>query len=157
MLFIAVMYSKKEVYKDCKKELIKLFGDIAKESKEYSFDKFTDYYKKEMGSGLVKRFIVFNKKINKKGLSEIRILTGKIEDRFRMDGKRRINLDPGYINNKEVVLASVKKKDFKEELGNNVYAHKVLEFKDGNVISFWHTFPDYRIKKNLEFFINLRK
>ena len=58
-----------------------------------------------------------------------------------------------FINNKEVILASFKKKDFKEDLGNGVYAHKVLEFDNGKAEEFWHTFPDYKSRLVEEFFL----
>lgn len=155
MMLIAVMYSKKEVYSKAVSLLKEKFGEIIIESKPYDFN-FTDYYEKEMGKNLVKRFIVFKKKVNKKELAEIRKITGEIEDKFRVNGKRQINLDPGYISSKEVVLASVKKKDFKEELGDGVFAHKIYSFENNKIKTFFHTFPDYKVKENIKFFLNIR-
>ena len=71
-----------------------------------------------------------------------------------MNNKRTINIDPGYANKNEVVLASFKGKDFKENLGNNVFAHKVLEFNDGKAKEFWHTFPDFKQKELQKFLLS---
>src|SRR3989338_3060338 len=145
MLFIAALYSDEEVYDKSVSFLKEKFGNVIIESKPYNFT-FTDYYNEEMGSGLVKRFIVFRKEANKKELAQVRKLTGEIEDKFRVNGKRKINLDPGHISSDEVVLASVKKKDFKEEIGNGIFAHRIYAFENGKVKTFFHTFPDYRVE-----------
>jgi len=149
-LIIAIMYSNREIYEDCKKCLIELFGEISNETEEYDFDRFTSYYEKEMGKSLVKRFLIFNQKSSIFDLVGVKLKTTEIEKKYSKNRKRTINLDPGYLSSNELVLASFKKgTDYKEDLGEGVYAHKVLEFKDGKVISFWHTFPDYREKKGL--------
>jgi len=153
-LIIATMYSNKEKYDKVKSILTEKFNKITHESPEYNFDQFTSYYEKEMGKNLVKRFLIFNKQINKKDLIEIKKQTTEIEKEFSQNNNRTINLDPGYLNEKELVLASFKKgTNYKEDLGQGVYAHKVLEFKDKKAIMFWHTFPDYRVKENQEFFM----
>jgi len=152
-LFIAIMYSKKETYNKVKQILEEKFGNTKAESQPYNFDQFTSYYEKEMGKNLVKRFLIFKKEIQKLDLIEIKQQTTEIEKEFSINEKRTINLDPGYLNKEELTLASFKKgTNYKEDLGQGVYAHKVLEFKE-NPIIFWHTFPDYRVKENQEFFI----
>ena len=154
-LLIAIMYSNKETYNKVKLILIGKFKEIKRESDEYGFDQFTHYYEKEMGKNLVKRFLIFEKQIDKKDLIEIKRQTTDIEKAFAKNNNRTINLDPGYVNEKELVLASFKTgTNYKEGLGEGVYAHKVLKFKDGKIEIFWHTFPDYRVKENQEFFIN---
>ena len=149
------MYSDKEIYEDCKKDLIDLFGE-AEETETYNFDKFTSYYEEEMGKSFVKRFLIFKKEIIKKDIIKIKLKITEIEKKYSKDSKRTINLDPGYLSETELVLASFKKgTDYKEFLGEKVYAHKVLEFKDNKAITFWHTFPDYKEKKEL--FLELAK
>lgn len=155
-LIIAIMHqkNKKRIYNLAKEGLIKKFGLIEKESKPYNFDKFTPYYEKEMGKGLVKRFVIFKKAINKKDLAGIKLFTAEIEDRYKKNNKRQINLDPGYLSKTELVLASFKSgTNYKEQISDKVYAHKVLEFKKGKVITFWHTFPDYRTESVKRIFI----
>lgn len=151
-LFFALMYKDKDILEKTIGELKNNFGDVVSKSSEYDFN-FTSYYEKEFGMNLKKMIAIFDKKINKIDLVEIKNKITEIEKRFSVGNKRRINIDPGYVNNKEVVLASFKKKDFKEDLGNNVFAHKVLEFEDGNVNDFFHTFDDYKEKRIKDFFI----
>jgi len=147
-LIIAVMYKNKGIYNNTKTDLINKFGAIAKESKPYNFDKFTSYYAKEMGKGLIKRFVIFKKQVKKSGLAGIKLLTAEIEKKYSKNNKRQVNLDPGYLSKTALVLASFKSgTNYKEKISDKVYAHKVLEFKKNKVITFWHTFPDYREKK----------
>ena len=147
------MHRNEGVYKLAKKDLAGKFGPVNKESKPYNFDKFTSYYAKEMGKGLIKRFVIFKKPVKKSDLAGIKLLTAEIEKKYSKNNKRQVNIDPGYLSKTALVLASFKKgTNYKEQVSDRVYAHKVLKFKKRKVITFWHTFPDYREKK--EAFLN---
>ena len=71
-LLIAIMYSDKAIYENLKPLLVEKYKEIQKESQEYDFNKFTSYYEKEMGKGLVKRFLIFNYNLEKKDLIKIK-------------------------------------------------------------------------------------
>lgn len=148
------MYSDKETCDKAIGELKSLFGDIDDESSEYDFN-FTDYYEKEMGKNLKKKFLSFNKTITDEELDGIRTTTGKVEDKFRVDGKRTINIDPGYVSKEGVFMASQKNKPFKEEIGNQIFLHKILGFQNGKITEFNHTFADYKLKQNQDFFLRI--
>ena len=153
-LLFALMYKDSKILEEALTELKNNFGGIISESFEYDF-KFTNYYEKEFGDNLKKKIMIFNKKIEKKDLVKIKNDISKIEKKHSVDGKRAINIDPGYINKKELVLASFKGKDFKEDFGENVFAHKVLEFDDGKAKEFWHMFPDFKQKELQKFLLSL--
>lgn len=154
-LMFAIMYSSDSLYEKAKAILVEIYGPIKKEGPEYDFDQFTSYYEKEMGKGLKKRIVIFEKAIEKKDLIKIKKEITEIENQFSVNNNRQINIDPGYLSKTELVLASFKKgTNYKEDLGEGVYAHKVLEFKD-KVSIFWHTFPDYRVKENQDFLKNM--
>src|SRR3989338_10516468 len=119
-LFFAIMHHDEEILQDAVSELETEFGEAVSKSAEYNFN-FTDYYKDEFGNSLKKRIYAFGTKINKADLVETKILCSLVELIFSNgDGKRTINIDPGYFNEKEAVLASFKEKDFKENLGDGV-------------------------------------
>ena len=143
-LFFGIMFSDRNVYEKAVEDLINEFGEIEKESFEYNFDSFTNYYEKEMGKGLKKKLIIFKKQINEKDLVEIKKFITEIEKKYSEKGKRKVNIDPGFVSEEKVILASFKKKDFKKDLGNGVFAHEVLRLEDGKVKDFWHTFRDYK-------------
>lgn len=155
-LLIALMYSNKDIYNNAISLLIKRFGEIDRESLEYKFN-FTNYYEKEMGSNLLKRFVTFKELIDAEELKKIKLFTHKIEEKFSMNNKRLINIDPGYITKTQLVLASFKEKPRKIYLGKGVYADLILLFKKDGCITFKWTFPDYKLKENQEFFLEVRK
>lgn len=156
-LLIGIMFSDKKICGNAVDDLKSRFGDIEAESNEYEFSKITGYYADEMGKRILKKFIVFENKINKDDLAEIKLFTAEVEDKYRKYKKRKINLDPGCLSNDSLVLASFKKgTNYKEQISKRVYAHKVLEFKENKAIAFWHTFPDYRLRESQGFFIKSR-
>jgi hypothetical protein len=154
-LFFGIMFSDRNFYEKVIEDLIKKFGEIEKESSEYDFDTFTSYYEKEMGKNLIKKIIIFKKKINEEDLINIKKAITRIEKKYSLGGKRKVNIDPGYISKEKVVLASFKKKDFKKDLGKGVYAHEVLRFEEGKVKVFWHTFGDYKRDKMKKFLFSI--
>jgi hypothetical protein len=150
-LLFAIMYPDKEILDVCVDILEKEFGSIKLIGEEYVFN-FTRYYEEEFGRNLKKQIFVFEKTIEKHDLVKIRSRTGEIEQQLAKEDKRVVNIDPGYISETELALATRKGRDFKEELGEGIFVHKVLEFKNKEIITFRHTFADYRLEKNLEFF-----
>ena len=148
------MYDSRERYEECKKQLISIYGEVLEETEPYDFN-YTHYYDSEMGKGLKKIFLLFNKEISMKDLISIKYKITELEDEYSVDKGRRINIDPGTINNNGLWLATWKGKGFKEYIGNEVWAHKVLEFKNNKVFDFYHTFKDYKEKKEL--FLKLKE
>src|SRR5215467_4507809 len=68
------------------------------------------YYEKEMGPGLLRRFVAFELLAAPNTLADIKMATQRIEENHRHEAPsplgRKINLDPGYIESTKVVLAS---------------------------------------------------
>jgi hypothetical protein len=155
-LISALMYSDSISYKKAVDGLIKKFGLIEFESKEYKFN-FTDYYKKEMCSNLLKKFICFKKLIKKGDLAHIKNFTIKLEEKYKKKGKRKINIDPGYITINNLVLGSIKERPHKVYLSKGIYADLNLLLKKKSCVNFPWTFADYQLKFNQEFFLKVRK
>lgn len=153
LLFMAVMYSSEDVFAKTKNDLISEYGEVKAESFTYSFS-FTDYYEQEMGLNLKKKFLIFNKEVSKKDLIEIKFFITEIEEKYSQDNKRTVNIDPGYLSSKELVLATFKQRSFKEKIHDKVWLHKVLEFDGNNIKHFFHTFADYKVKNNQEFILS---
>ena len=141
------MYAKEETLDECKKELIAKYGPIREEEEPYNFDQ-TTYYEEEFGTNLKKQFIIFQNHIQTNQLANIKHEITEIEKEFSKEGKRTINIDPGYLTDKQLTLASFKPRiDVKQDIGQGVYAHTVI---DNRTETFGHTFRDYR--DHLQFF-----
>ena len=71
-------------------------------------------------------------------------------------GKRKINLDPGYLDLSRVVLLSGKEGSHKIYLRNGVWADLVLLKDKGGYRSLPWTFPDIRTGCYDDFFLQIR-
>ena len=121
-------------------------GLIQRRSRCYPFNE-TEYYQAEMGAAMYRQFFSFSGMIALDEVIRWKKLANRVEDRFRIKGKRRINIDPGYVDLHKVVLLSAKAGGHKMYLGHQVWADMVLFKKKGGYQSFAWTFPDLRAHK----------
>ncbi len=91
-------------------ELKKHFGDVDYISEELDFQKYTYYYNMEMGQNvkIKARMISFKNLYSPGFLADAKTITNAIEAKYSIDGKRKVNLDIGYIHHMQFVLASTK-------------------------------------------------
>lgn len=152
-LFCGVMYSDKLVLEMAISELEQRFGEVELESDEFDFS-FTDYYGPEFGPGLKKRFIVFRDPLPREALPDIKLFTCGIEKKLGIDGKRRVNIDPGYITLNNVIVASTKEFSSRIYLGKGIFGDLQLILKKDEAQAMPYTYTDYRLMK--DFFMRLR-
>jgi len=91
------IYSNEEDFSKIKRIMERKYKGIDYESEVIDFD-FTDYYTKEMGRNLIRKFLSFKVLINPSALLRIKLYTLKLERKFSYQGKRKVNIDPGYLN-----------------------------------------------------------
>lgn len=152
----AVTFAKEVDLDSVTLQLEKIFGPIETSSKIYSFN-YTNYYTKEMGIGLKKFFTSFVNLQNPDFLAGIKVKTNKIEEFYAIDGRRRINLDPGYLTSAKLIIASAKDFAHRIYIGKGIYGDLQLQYRHGE---FWPeswTFPDYKTKIVTDFFKGIRK
>jgi hypothetical protein len=109
---------------------------------------FTDYYSRQMGCPLHRKFLAFADLAQGDSLARLKRATNDMEEQFADEAPpgaptRPINLDPGYVELGKLVLASCKNFAHRIYLAAGVYAEVTLIFRHGR----WHglpwTFPDY--------------
>lgn len=103
----------------------------------------TQYYEKEMGKDLFRKIISFENLILPDELSSIKVFTNSIEDRHTENGRRKINIDPGYIVMEKMILATCKNFSHRIYLSKGVYADLTLIYRGNNFVALEWTFPDY--------------
>ncbi|MCX6707177.1 MAG: DUF4416 family protein [Candidatus Woesearchaeota archaeon] len=155
LLLMAVMHSSKASLDRAMAELIKKFGPVSTQSKEFDFTKFTQYYNPEMGKKQIKKYVVFEKLIDRSKLADIRLFTQKLEEKLSKNKKRTVNIDPGYITKEAVILGTLKERAHKIYLGKGVFADLQALFGKNELRTFDYTFAD--LKENAEFFMHVRK
>ena len=150
-LLCGMMYRDESVCEKALKMLAEKFGNVEKLSDPYDFT-FTDYYEEEMGSGLEKRFAVFQKPIDRARLVEIKLFTNMLEKKLSIDGRRQVNIDPGYLTRTNLVLATTKEFPHRVYLKDGIFAEVTLLFKKGGCRCLDWTYPDFRTQKTCDFF-----
>lgn len=154
-LIAGIMYSGGEDYSKAVRELEEKFGEVEAESEVYDFN-FTDYYAREMGADLKKRFVAFKEEVEQGRLADIKIFTMEVEGELSQKGRRRVNIDPGYITRDNLVLASTKKRGHRIYLGRGIYSEVALVFGRQRCIYMPWTYADYKTKLACDFFLRVR-
>lgn len=117
---------------------------------------YTDYYYREMGDNLVRRFLSMEKLIRPETLPDIKLATNEIENDFTQDGKRLVNIDPGYVAKGHLILATGKKYAHRPYLRNGIYADLTLIYQNKKFCSLPWTYPDYADEKQLLMLAKIR-
>ena len=134
------------------------YGEAELTSPVFEFS-FTSYYEPEMGAGLVKRFIGFGPLVDPADLAGIKRTSNDLEAGVaRPDSLpgRGVNIDPGYINGGQLVLATTKNYSHRIYLGNGIYAELTLLYTRGAFTPMPWTYRDYRTDEALAFFARVR-
>jgi len=117
---------------------------------------YTDYYDEEMGLSLKRRFLSFKKLVRLETLSKVKLETNDIEKRFSVNGKRSVNIDPGYVDMAKLVLLSTKDYSHRIHIGDGIFAEVTLHYKDKR-FNFWPwTYPDYKSEEYARIFDTIR-
>lgn len=158
LLFTGILYSDESYLSKAKESLLKIFGSALLETPSVSWD-YSEYYKEEIGSPIKRIFIFFRNLINPGGIVDIKLRTNDIEASLSTDGKRNVNIDPGYLTLANVVLATTKGYSHRIYLGKGIYGEVSLLYKEKDRTFIPHTFtyPDYQDKKCIEMFIKARE
>ncbi len=137
-------------------DIICLYGDTDFVSLWMDFD-FTDYYTREMGRGLKRKILAFQKLICPDKLPSVKLRTNEIEQKYAPNGKRRVNIDPGYVCGEHLILATTKSYAHRPYLRDGIYADLTLIFREGRFRSLEWTYPDYKGAQLREIFDSIRK
>jgi len=143
-LFMSLIASENDFFQQGVQDLFATLGEIDTISQRFPFD-FTDYYMPEMGKPLFRHFITFERLISIPALPDIKQATNRLEEKYAApDGKRRINIDPGYICLEHVILATTKGYTHRPYLRDGIYADLTLIYRNKSFQPLEWTYPDYR-------------
>lgn len=132
-------------------ELEEIFGPADTISPWFLFDR-TRYYAGEMGWPLHRRFVTFKRLIRPEGIAGVKLRTNRLENEYLEDGRRRINIDPGYISLERLVLVTGKNYTHRIYLSDGIYADLTLVFHRGGFRPLDWTYRDYSDPVAINFF-----
>ena len=135
------------------------WGKLALQSPVYEFTE-TDFYTQSMGTELKKQFLVFDEMIDPGDLAPTKILSNQWELEYAgqtdHEEERPLNIDPGYISEAKLVLATTKDRDHRIYLQQGIFAEVTLHFRGKQWTSSRWTYPDYQRPDFQAFFTNCR-
>lgn len=123
-----------------------LWGPMALCSPRFPFDQ-TTFYERTMGSELRKYFLAFEQLVDPAELVSIKLRTNELEVEYQRTNSwpepRPLNLDPGYLTEAKLVLATTKDRDHRIYLDRGIFAEGTLYFHQGRWQTRPWTYPDY--------------
>ena len=145
-LIVGILAGRDELLSAAAERLTRDYGPIDITSEVVPFE-FTDYYLREMGPHLRRQFVAMEPLIPPEAIKDIKLATNAMEAEFAAADPagppRPVNLDPGYVTESKLVLASTKDYAHRIYLGEGIYAEVTLTYARGRWIAHEHTFPDY--------------
>jgi hypothetical protein len=105
---------------------------------------WTRYYAEEMGENLMKFYFNYPDFMDRSLIVSLKHYTNDLEKSFMVDGRRRVNIDPGYIARDKLVLATTKDFYHRLYLGDGIYGEVTLHYRRGKYRIFSWTYPDFR-------------
>jgi hypothetical protein len=147
-LFLGMLSPEPGLFSDCAFVFAQEYGAIDLESEVMPWTT-SDYYRDEMGSTIFRKFIFFQNALDPVVLSSIKRFSNEVEQRLSgsvTPGRRRINIDPGYVTEAKVVLASTKDFAHRVYIGEGIYAEVTLRYgnRERSFLPLDHTYFDFR-------------
>ena len=156
MLFAGLLYSAEDFLQKAVSSLRAEFGDILRETLPVQWH--SDYYSEELGPSIKRKFLFFSKLADPGEIAEIKISTNKMESDLSVEGKRKVNIDPGYITPAKLVLVSTKDYGHRVYLGKGIYGETTLLWSAGKktFVPHLYTYSDFKDEKNIRVFSEMR-
>lgn len=159
LLIVAIFSRYDEALAWAKTRCAASWGKVALESEPFAFQ-WTTYYQPSMGDNLRKLFLAFAQPMDPERLPELKHQANSWEQEYaeqaNHDVERPLNLDPGYVTQAKLILASTKNHAHRIYLSKGIYAELTLQYRDKH----WHklpwTYPDYCQAEYHEFFTRCR-
>jgi len=155
MVFVGILAAGEGLFDTAIELLRPALGEPGLASEVLDFT-YTDYYAAEMGPGLKRKFVAFDRLEDPARLASIKTLTNDLECKLAAGASRPVNLDPGYITAAKLVLATAKNNAHRIYLGEGIYAEITLSWRKRSWRANTWTYPDYRSEAYQRFFTALR-
>ena len=136
------------------------WGSIALKGPRLDFTQ-TEFYNRQMGVGLRKQLYAFEPGFDLARLPACKVASNGWEEEVaaaeNWDVERPVNIDPGYVTEAKLVLATTKDRDHRLYLGDGIFGEVTLHYRQGQ----WHsrpwTYPDYQLPEYHKFLDECRQ
>jgi hypothetical protein len=176
-LICGLIAGRDEHFSRAEERLSGLFGPVDSRSPRFPFI-FTDYYEAEMGPGLKRGFVGFERLIDPSGLAAVKIRTNELEQELAVESgtsqgpgclgqlgrqerpgrlSRIINLDPGYLTAAALIMATAKNFSHRIPLQEGIYGHLEFLFTKKGIRRLAWTYPDFAQPGYQAYFLEVRR
>ena len=160
MLIAAVISRFEEAFDWTRNETTSDWGKIEIESPRFDFVE-TGFYAETMGEDLKKQFFAYSQLIDPAKIAAAKVAANAWERKFAATSDwpvaRPLNIDPGYITEAKLVLATTKDRDHRIYLQQGIFAEVTLHYHDRQWRGDRWTYPDYQRTDFQEFFTQCRQ
>ncbi|MFZ5587764.1 MAG: DUF4416 family protein [Thermodesulfobacteriota bacterium] len=125
-------------------------------SRPLIFD-YSDYYAAEMGGPLTRRLATFRRMVGPLDLAGVKARCLALEAELALEGRRRVNLDPGLLSADALILATTKYRGHRLPLAQGLWQELTLWFNHGRYHPLPWTYPDYAGPQLREMMAGLRR
>lgn len=155
-LFFGLLAANHELLEKARARLARDYSPVDYESAVIPFT-FSKYYDAEMGGQLLRQWISTERLIHITELPDIKQHTNRLETLYVENEKRRVNIDPGYVNLAKVVLATTKDYEHRLYIRDGIFEEVTLHFRRAHGFVAWPwTYPDYQSETACQFFAEVR-
>jgi len=147
LLIVAAFSRYPEAFDWTRRTVEQTWGPITLQSDLFDHRE-TNYYEAMMGPDLKKTFLAFETLVDPADLPKWKTHTNQWEIAYQKQSShpelRPLNLDPGYLTEAKLILASTKDRDHRIYLDRGIYAENTLYFTRGAWQCRQWTYPDYQ-------------
>jgi hypothetical protein len=147
LLVVAAFSRHPEALEWGRRQCCAAWGPVVLASGSFSFTE-TGYYESTMGGPLTKVLWAFQRLIDPATLPDRKHESNRWEQALAASGRyaepRPLNLDPGYLTEAKLILASTKDRDHRIYLSGGIFAENTLYYRGGRWQTRPWTYPDYR-------------
>lgn len=156
-LICGFIFRHQELFVSAINRLEELFGPVEFETETFPFT-HTGYYESEMGPGLQRSFVSFEKPISPDRLSECKLAANRIEQQFlNQSGGRTVNIDPGMVSLAHLALASTKDFAHRLYLRDGIFGEVSMLYENRTFEPLKWTYPDYQTPEVIDFLRRVRE
>lgn len=156
LLICGLLSADSRLMKEIETTLVEHFGPVGLRSELVPFT-WTDYYNAEMGEKILRRWLVFSSPVNLLESWRFKLASCEVENDLRREGKRRINIDPGFIQLDGLWLLTTKAAGHRAYLDEGIWIELTLRFLREHCEKLPWTYPDHRDPAAQAFFLKARE
>ena len=147
LLVVAAFSRHRDALDWAEAQLTPVHGPVTLRSADFDFH-HTAYYQPSMGTGLLKRLVVFETLVEPDSLPVTKRQTIALEADLLATGRypeaRPLNLDPGLLQLGKFLLATTKDQQHRVYLRDGIFAEVTLRYQAGAFDVWPWTYADYR-------------